>query len=314
MLDVLEIIFPIYALIALGFVVTWRGVFSTEDLRAMGRYIVNLAMPALIFTAIADRPVAETVQLPYILVYGLGTLTMMAIFYSALRRLGGYDHTTATLATMGSTCPNSGFVGYPILLLAMPEIAKPVFAQNVIVETVLFIPLMFTMLEFGDGGTDAGWHRIARVARRIATGPLFIGMATGMAVSLSGWHLPQALDSPVHLLAVSSGAISLVVIGGTLAKLRPNGVRVLAGLIVAGKLVLHPLFMALSIAALLATGLFDLSVQMRAALVLTGAIPIMSMFPLLAQAHGREGFASAAQFGSTIGSLFTLSALLLVLT
>ncbi len=313
MLAVLEIIFPIYALIGVGFVTTRRGVFSAEDLRAMGRYIVNLALPALMFTAIADRPLADTVQLPYFIVYGLGTLALILSLYVGYRRIGKYDHKTSTLAAMGSTCPNSGFIGYPIMLLAMPDIAGRTLAQNVIVENVLFIPLLLTMLELGNPGEGTRWQIARRITWRILTGPLVLAMLAGVTVSGIGLGLPDALNQPVHMLAASSGAVSLVVIGGTLAKLKPKGVRALAGYIVAGKLLLHPLVILGTMALVLASGLFDIPDQMRNALLLSGAMPAMGIFPVLAQAHGREGFASAAQFGGTVASLFTLTALLLLI-
>lgn len=313
MLDVLSIVFPIYALIAVGFTLTRRGVFSGGDLQAMGRYIMNLALPALVFTALADRPLAQTLQLPYVLIYGLGTLLLIGVLYPTFRYVGKHDRVTAALATMGSTCPNSGFVGYPILLLAMPEVAPQILAQNVLMENVLFIPLLLTMMEAGSDGTETRGQIARRVARRVLTAPLVMGMAAGVAVSLSGFGLPDALNRPVHMLAASSGAISLVVIGGTLASLRPTGVRQLAGYIVFGKLVLHPLFMLAGIVVVAGAGVLPVPDDMRAALIISGAVPALGIFPVLAQSYGRAGFASVALFGGTVVSVFTLTALLLVL-
>jgi len=48
------------------------------------------------------------------------------------------------------------------------------------------------------------------------------------------------------------------------------------------------------------------------ALILTAALPIKSIYPILAMRHGHEGFA-AAQLATTTLSFFTLSALLMVL-
>ncbi|MDV7144669.1 AEC family transporter [Tropicimonas sp. TH_r6] len=311
MLAVLEIIFPIYALIGLSFFLTRRGFFSAEDLRAFGKFMITLGFPALMFTAIARRPLAETIQMSYMLPYALGTLALMALLYPAFRR--SFDHKTTTLATMGSTCPNSGFIGYPILLLAMPEIADKVLAQNLVVENMIFLPLIFTLLELGNGGEGSRLQIAGRVFWRVLTGPLVLAMLAGVAVSASGLTLPGALLRPLDMLAAASGALALIVIGGNLALLKPKGVRALAGYIVAGKLLLHPLaiFVAVTLAAM--TGLLPLDGEMRAALILTGALPTFGMFPVVAQAHGREGFASAAQFGTTLGALFTLTALLLVL-
>jgi predicted permease len=311
MLTVFEIIFPIYALIGLSFVVTRRGLFSQQDLQTLGRFIVTLGFPALIFTSITSRPLSETVQLPYVACYALGTLVAMAIMYAAFRKR--YDHKTATLATMGSTCPNSGFVGYPIMLLAMPGLAAPVLAQNILVENLLFLPLLLTALELGDTGDASRGAVIRRVAWRVLTNPMVVAILAALAFSATGLRLPEVLNRPLDMLAAACGAVALSVIGGNLALLKPKGVRTLAGYIVIGKLLVQPL-VVLGFILLVATfGLSDLPDPMRKALILTAAMPTLSMFPVLAQRHGREGFASAALFGTTLGGLFTLSALLLIL-
>lgn len=313
MFAVLEITLPIYLLIGTGFLLTRRGVFSDTEIRALSRFILTLSLPALIFSAVTAQSLAETVQLPYIAIYGLGGLAMIVGLYPMLRRIGGYDHITTTLVLMGATCPNSGYVGYPILLLAMPDIAGRVLAQNVLVELLLIIPLLLAMLEVGEGDSASPWRAARRIGRRIVTNPLVLAILAGLAVSAFGLRMPSVLERPLDMLAATSGAVSLVVIGGMLAQTRPRGVRALAGYIVAAKLVLHPLVMLAGIALVMLAGLADVPSDMRAALIVTAAVPTMGIFPVLAHAHGRQGFASAAQFGATVASLFTLSALLLVL-
>jgi len=62
------------------------------------------------------------------------------------------------------------------------------------------------------------------VLRGVAVGlwrnPLVLGLAVGLAASLLGLRLPQPLERTVGLLAQSSAALSLFVIGGSLAGLR----------------------------------------------------------------------------------------------
>jgi hypothetical protein len=44
--------------------------------------------------------------------------------------------------------------------------------------------------------------------------------------------------------------------------------------------------------------------------VLLASMPMMGIFPLLAQRHGQEGFCAAALLVTTVASFFTISALL----
>ena len=53
--------------------------------------------------------------------------------------------------------------------------------------------------------------------------------------------------------------------------------------------------------------------QLKVALLLTGAMPMMGIYAILAQRHGHEGLASAALLVGTMASFFTLSGLLWLL-
>ena len=59
-----------------------------------------------------------------------------------------------------------------------------------------------------------------------------------------------------------------------------------------------------------ATSAHDQPRLLRSALILTAALPIMSIYPILAMRHGHEGFAAAALLATTTLSFFTLSALI----
>jgi hypothetical protein len=62
-----------------------------------------------------------------------------------------------------------------------------------------------------------------------------------------------------------------------------------------------------------AADLVTLAPAMRAGAVLMAAMPMMGIFPILAQRHQREGLAAAALLGCTMASFVTISALLWLL-
>ncbi len=314
MLAVLDIILPIFVLIGAGYALGRSGFFSPEDIRMLGRFVIKLALPALMFNAIAAQPLSESIQLSYVLIYGFGTVALMAVLYTAFRRAGHYDHVTATLATMGSTMCNNGYVGYPILLLAMPGIANQALAQNILVENIVFLPILFTMLELQQDYIGSRTQLAMRTLRRLGSEPLILSIVFGCAFSLLGLTMPSVIDRPLHMLAAGASATALMVIGGTLAHLKPKGTRALAGYIVACKLILHPLVIFSLITLCTMVGFVEMAPDMRAALILSSAMPTLGVFSVIAQVHGKQGFASATQLGATIGALFTLSALLYVLT
>jgi predicted permease len=67
MLETLAITGPIYLVIALGFLAARFGIFSKTDMRALGTFVVKFALPALVFTALSQRPVNQILDPRYLL-------------------------------------------------------------------------------------------------------------------------------------------------------------------------------------------------------------------------------------------------------
>jgi predicted permease len=60
---------------------------------------------------------------------------------------------------------------------------------------------------------------VVQIAARLARNPIVLALCAGVVVSVFHIPLPQILFRPVDILANASAAVSLIVIGGTLAGL-----------------------------------------------------------------------------------------------
>lgn len=308
MFDILAIISPIYIAILAGYAATRMGLFSKADMRVFGKFVINFALPALIFNAISQRPIVEVLNAGYMAAYLGGSLLSMVLGFLCARRLAGLDHVGSTFAAMGVSCSNSGYIGLPILLLTMPALASVALAMNVIIENVVMIPLLLMMAESGREGAGPAHRVFFETAARVARMPLVLGLIAGLAMSLLGWSLPAALARSVTLFAQATGALSLFVIGGTLVglPLRGMGPGVLA--IAIGKLVGHPLAVLAAAAALPWLGLAPPGPPLLAAGVVMAAVPMLGIYPILAQPHGLADRSAAALLVTTVLSFVTLSA------
>jgi malonate transporter and related proteins len=311
---ILIITFPIFALIGVGYAAVRAGLFAPADMKVLGKYVLNIALPALLFNAVATRDLGEVLNLGYIAVFAFGGLLTIAATFVWFT-LQGTGPARRAVAVMGSTCPNSGFVGYPVMLLVFPDLAGVVLALNMVVENFLLIPLCLMLLE---ASRDRQGKSLLRIAGRIIIGvlrrPMVIGLMLGLVVMLSGLPLPLMVTRLMDVLAASSSALALFVIGGSLVGLPIVGQRSLAAQIVVGKLLIHPALTALVLLALPLIGLPLLSGDMAVAVILSTAMPMFGIYTLLAQDYGHEGIASLALLGATAGAFFTLTALLAVLT
>ncbi len=313
MLDILAITGPIFITILLGFLTTRAGLFAKADMLVFGRFVFNLALPALLFNALAQREFGEIFNAAYLLAYLAGSLILLVLAYCGSRRWARLDRAASTFHAMGMTCSNSGYVGYPILLLTMAPIAGVVLALNMIVENIFIIPLLLALAERGRGETGPWYSLIGESLLRLGRNPLIIAVVAGLGFSILGLKLPDTLARVVNMFATSSSALSLFVIGGTLSGLSMRGMVRPVSLIALGKLVLHPFAVLLAIVVLQLSGLPISDPSLRTAAVLSAAMPMLGIYPILGQKYGQADLCASALLVTTIASFFTLSSLLWVL-
>ena len=79
MADIVSITAPIFLLIALGFVAVRADWIPREGALAMGRYVLRFALPALVFNALAKRPLGEMLVPQFLVVYVGGSLLTFTV-------------------------------------------------------------------------------------------------------------------------------------------------------------------------------------------------------------------------------------------
>lgn len=307
MLDILAVTGPIYLLILLGFISLRRGVFKGPDLRVLGQYVVQFALSALVFRAVATRQFAEIVNGPYLLAYAGGSVLTMLVGL-AVARWRGRGLTTAAFYGAGMAISNNGFIGSTLVgqLLGPPAAAG--LALTLLVENVVMNPLLLTLAESG-GKQHLPWFKVAiQSLGRVMRVPFVLAILAGLLVSALQVPVPGVLMKAVDLMANSAGAVSLFVIGGSLAASPlPKQHRAIGGVLL-GKLLLHPL----AVLGLLMV-LPPIDPALRFAAVAYACMPMFSIYPILAQKYGEEGFCAAALVVTTAVSFITISGWIWVL-
>lgn len=307
--DILAITGPIYLVVLAGYLATRMGLFARTDMQVFGKFVLNLALPALIFNALAQRRIGEILHPAYLLSYLIGSLLMLALAYTAGRRLGGLNRTRATFLAMGVSCSNSSFIGFPILMLTVAPVAGVALGLNVIVENLVMLPILLALAESARDGGGGTWRQAAwQSVRRLSRNPLVLAVMAGLVVSLAEVKLPQPVVRTVNLFAQASGSVSLFAIGGTLfgLSLTSGWQRVIP--LVAAKLIGHPLAVLLVASLLPLLGVAPMAPDLRAAALLMAAMPMLSIYPILAQAYGEADRSAAALLICMVTSFFTLSA------
>lgn len=303
MLAILGITAPIFILIAIGFFACRSGMISREQAAGMGRFVITFALPALVIRALLERPLAEVMDWNYMFAYGLGSLLVFGLGYGFARLVRKDSMSGCALVGMGVSVSNSGFVGYPIVVMAVGAPAGVALALGMIIENLLMIPLALTLAELGRQSGGGVWKALSGTIRNLVRHPVLIAITLALLMALLEFRPPPVAMRVIDMLATASAPVALFVIGASLNGMKPGGLLLDVGQMAIGKLLLHPLMVLLCFTLLPVS-----DPVLASAGVLMAAAPMMSIYPILGARYGFEGRCAAALVVATVVSFISVSA------
>jgi predicted permease len=293
-------ILPLFAVILTGFLAVRSGYVASDRFRPLGEIVLRIALPALIFLSVAAAPPGEALQGLALLAICAASLGCFAAGFLAARLALGFARGQAALIGLGMSASNSGFLGYPIVqeLFGTAEAGR-LLAHMMVVENLVIIPLALALASRSDGGASG----LRSLLRDLTRNPLVLALSAALALRVLGFSLLERFAATLELLARMSAPAALLVVGATLATLRPAGQFAAVTLVIAGKIVLHP---ALTLVALAAVP--SVSAQFAMGAVIFAAMPMISVYPILCLRDGISALAATSLLATTVLSILTIPA------
>lgn len=304
MLAILATTAPIFILIALGYLAVKSRLMPADALPGLGRFVLYFAMPALIFNTLTRMEFSAVFDPSYLLAYGFGSLITFAFGLTFSKTVLQDSLAGSGVKAIGMSMSNSAFFGLPVLLLMFDNPPTNAFAMCLMIENLLILPLALVTIEYGIGREkdshlfDAWKSVLARIVRN----PLIIAIAAGVSTSAIGLPLPGFIDQSLEMLARTSAALALFVVGGSLVSTTLKGNVGEIGTVVAGKLLLHPLAVALLIWLLP-----DFDPQLQAAAIIMASMPMFSIYPIIGSPYGYRNLCSSILLTTTLLSFVTIT-------
>lgn len=303
MLANLELIAPIFALMLIGFVAVRSGYFPAAGLRGVSAFIARVAVPVLIFKALAERDLAEILNTPYLLAYSLASLIPFGAAFVFARLARGQDTVSAAFYGMGASFSNSIMIGLPIITALFGQAAMVPFALTLLVENLLMMPLTLALADSGQRQHASMLARLLATVPTIARNPIVIAIVLGLLASVLGLPLPAVATGAMGLLASTVTGAALFAVGGMLVGQRVGSMALDLGAIAAGKLLLHPLA-TFAVFALVP----GIPAQHAAVAVLLASAPMFGIYAVLGEQYGKGAFCAAAIVPTTALSFLSITA------
>lgn len=306
MSSTLQILLPVFGLVFAGYACRRRGVLGPTCASELNRFVVWLALPALLFDSMANATWEQLYQPAFVGAFGLACAAVFAVVL-VIRLLQGGHLADASVGAIAASYPNTGYIGFPLCLLVFgPASLAPTTIATLLVVCVLF-SIAIVLIEVGLQ-SERRPHKLAlKVLRSLLRNPLIVSPIAGALVALSGFSVPASAETFLKLLSAAASPCALVSLGLFLAHDRPKSAVSRDTLWLTGvKLVVQPL-----LTWWLAARVFSLSPSLVGMAVLLSALPTGTGPYMLAEYYVRDArVTSQVILWSTVGSLATLSVLL----
>lgn len=310
MLFIFNVIAPVFCLVGLGYFATWFKAFPQDGIKGLIAFTNNFAAPFLLFRAMLTIDFSSALNPNLILPFYIAALTGFVVGIILARTQFGARPGVSVAIGFSALFTNTVLLGIPIIQRAYGDEALPTIYMIIgfHAPTLMSVGMLTMEMSRRDGRPIS--HALRDALKRIATNPLLIGIASGVALNLSGLQLPLFLDDATKLLVSAVLPTALFGLGAALTQYRLSaswGPALAMALI---KNVLHP-----ALAYVMLVPLLGVPLEIARIVVLLAAMPTgINAYIFSTYFNRGTDVAATTVLIGTLLSVFTISFWLWVLS
>lgn len=266
---VVNVIVPIFGVIALGWAASLLRAFDGDGVRGLSRFVFFFAIPLMLFEKVATtEPAAGGAWALLAAFYG-SSATVFALGALTARLVFARRADEAVLLGFGAAYGNTVMIGIPVVLTVIGEEAAFPLFLIISFHSMVFFSLTTVLVETVRGA-GAGLHRIpAEVAKGVVTNPILVALVLGVLANRTGLVLPSTFERFAELIGAAAVPCALFATGAAVADFRVRGALPLVAVLVVLKGVVHPI-----VAFALTTQVFAVQPLFAAVAVVLATMPV----------------------------------------
>ena len=300
MFYVFNVVFPVFALILIGYVCGRTGKLGESASTELNRFVVWLALPAQLFHFASSSSWQTLWQPGFIAAFFLSCLAVF-ILVLVLSWVRNRDLAAASFSGLSASYSNTGYMGIPLCVLALGQDGLAPAIISTFIVFVMFA-LATVLIEIGILSHKKSHEIFWSVIKSLCTNPLLIAPVAGLLWASTDLVLYDPLAQVIAFLAAAATPCALVSIGLFLMQKERFASQQAWGISIA-KLIIQPV-----LAWFIAGPILNLPELSVSAVVILAALPTGTGPFMLAQYYQGDGrMISRVVLLTTIGSLLMLS-------
>ena len=308
MATLLQVVLPVFIVIAFGYAAAWREYFSKAAVDALMTFAQGFAIPMLLFRSMTQLDLAASFDPALWGAFYTGALSGFAAGIIGARFLFKRDWEDSIAIGFVGLFSNSLLLGLPITERAYGADALAANYAIIAIHSPFCYAVGITAMEIvkNRGGSLAKLP--GKVANAMLHNALIVGILAGIAVNVTNLPLPTVFTEAVDLMARAALPTALFGLGGVLYRYKPEGDMLTVAYIVGVSLIVHP------VVVYVLGGAFNLPTDsFRSAVVTAAMAPGVNAF-LFASMYGHaQRVAASAVLIGTAATVVTASIWLTIL-
>lgn len=297
MLNVVEIVIPIFFVMAVGFILFRKGMLDKSFVETSNKVVYNICLPALLFVKIAQSDFSKVFNLSIVLLM-LSIVIIIFLLAYPISKVFHIPEKMKSTFIVGGFRGNYAYMGLPVCFYA--------YGQDGVVIASLLIAFVTPLVNVCSvaalvifGGCEG--RSIKQVLVETFLNPLTLACLAGLIIALCRIPLPFFFTRSIEIVGDLALPLALFCIGTSirLDSLKGAGVPVMVG--VGIKLVLMPL---LTFWGMKMLGM-EIGVMGKVLILLMGSPTAAATYVLAATLGGDKETASAMIVATTIGSIIS---------
>lgn len=306
--DLFSILFPIFAVVAVGYFAAFRGVLTPSQNSGLSRFVFVIAIPVLLFDSLLRLEFSDEFRWEFLIAYYVPALGIYALGMLFSRLFFKAEIKEQAIFGLGSSFSNNVLVGLPIVAAALGERGLLPMLILISIHSLVLFTVFLLLVERNREGVH--WRRGLQIsAINLVRNPLIVSLLAGLAARFLDLQIPRPIVDTLDLLGQAALPCALIVLGASLREFRIRGEVTKAWTVVVLKLMVLPFFVWV-----FAFHLFHLEPLWGTVAVIAAGLPVGVNVYIMAENYqiGRASI-SASILLSTLLALASQSILLTLL-
>lgn len=307
---VINLAFPFFGLIFLGYLAARWMKAPEAGLQWMNLFLIYFSLPALFFQLLSRTPVEELTNGRFVLATTGATALTFTLAFLYARFIARRSAADSGILALAGGYANVGYMGPGLTLAVLGTGASVPTALVLCFDNIFLFIVMPVLMALANGAGEPIDRVVGRALWRVVTHPFILSSAAGILAAVIGFHPPAAIDNLLTLLRQAAAPSALFALGVTLG-LRPfRGVPSVLPPVLAMKLVLHPLLAFVFVSLIAGAD----PIFLQTAVLMASLPPAANVYVMAA---GYESFvdgASTAVLVGTLLSVITVTAAIFLIT